>query len=665
MEDQNLQIVLDQSTQATSAVTTWALPEGAIARLGRGRIQEIAFSPDGTTLAVGSCIGLWLYDVSTLIPNDLWDTERGLVSAVAFSPDGVLLATGNGDGDIKIWNVHSHRCVSKILRVGGLISQLVFSPDGRFLAFSGGLCDAVYVWCLETESQIAKFSIEKSWQPRNRPGRIPLSFSFDGKLLAGATPDNTFSIWDVETGETIACSIRHTVPVTALIFSPTRQSLTSGYRNGLLYEWDISKTLKVLGSHFSVLPTYATSHPTLAYLSNGKLLAAGRHGTTIIVWSAKCGEKLGSLKVQEDFSRFRFSPTGSQLVIADTNTIRVWNIEDPAPLDTFIPEHTAVCGAVRFSPDGKTLAAGYWSGGITFWDVERLEPQKAFGEEALNMIRSLDFSPYGNELASGSYDTSIRIWNVEKLDTPIIALTEEQKSAWSVAFAPKGDVLCCGNSKGHLYLWDNHEKFTVLAVRVGKIKSLSVSPDAKHIAITCYDKIAEVWNVESRSRITELSVTPIRNVVKYKGDASQIQKCLKWLEDGKFTPLQIKGAIIFSPCGTIIAGGLFREIRLWDATTYEICTAIRLPHGCQRPEALTFSPCGRYIVSGTSWQGTDKMSIRLWDVATGDNIATFWGHPTDIQDLAFSPDSTLLASASFDGTILLWDVKPYLQNETS
>ena len=61
--------------------------------------------------------------------------------------------------------------------------------------------------------------------------------------------------------------------------------------------------------------------------------------------------------------------------------------------------------------------------------------------------------------------------------------------------------------------------------------------------------------------------------------------------------------------------------------------------------------------------GIKQVAIRLWDVAIGEHLAAFWGHPTDIQTLAFSPDGELLASGSYDGTILLWDVKPYLKNE--
>ena len=62
--------------------------------------------------------------------------------------------------------------------------------------------------------------------------------------------------------------------------------------------------------------------------------------------------------------------------------------------------------------------------------------------------------------------------------------------------------------------------------------------------------------------------------------------------------------------GTVIAGGAFREIGLWDATTYEIRMVICQPQGCQRAEALTFSPCGRYLISGASWQGTISVNFK-------------------------------------------------------
>lgn len=46
-----------------SDVATWALPEGAIARLGRGKINSMAFSPNGQYFVVSTPIGLWLYEL--------------------------------------------------------------------------------------------------------------------------------------------------------------------------------------------------------------------------------------------------------------------------------------------------------------------------------------------------------------------------------------------------------------------------------------------------------------------------------------------------------------------------------------------------------------------------------------------------------------------------
>ena len=665
MEDQSLQIA-SQTTDAHSDLATWALPEQAITRLGRGGTQNVAFSPDDSKLAVASKIGLWLYDVATMNPLALWDTERGLVSTVTFSPDGTLIATSNWDAEVKVWNVQSQQCIFKTTRDGQLDNahQLLFSPDGQRLASSGGRYGTVYVWHPETGKQVAKFTFENAPEKGLRYF-IPLAFPPDGNMLASASPENTFSIWDIEAGERIALFTRHTAPVSALTFSACGQFLVSVDRDGAAYEWDFKEGITTEPSSCSSVPlTYAESRPRpkLVYLTDGTLLAAGVSGNTLTVWDAKRGDKLGTLRNEQRPYRISFSPTGSQLGIIDEDKIQAWNIGEPMPRTAVIRGHTSVCGSVKFSPDGQTLAAGYSSGDIHLRDVQELKLQTTFRCEGLNMIRSIDFSPCGNKLAATSYDKIVRVWDLEKPDAPPAELTGHQAVLYVVAFSPKGGLLVSADSNGVLGVWNvEHDyKLQLFTEETDWIWSIAFSPDGKHLASAHHEKRAQLWDIESGEQITELSANrSSQDVTKYKGNDRQIQRILKSLENDSKYKVSPK-AITFSPDGTLIAGGSGGQIWLWDSITHETRMVICLPQGCGGTEALTFSPCGRYLVSGGWWRGTDKVPICLWDVTTGKNIATFWSHPTDIQSLTFSPDGTLLASGSYDGTILLWDMKPYL-----
>ena len=71
MENKN-SLVSAQISANRDDVTTWALPEGAITRLGRGSVRDMAFSPDGQYFAVGTSIGLWLYEFPRYLR--FWDT---------------------------------------------------------------------------------------------------------------------------------------------------------------------------------------------------------------------------------------------------------------------------------------------------------------------------------------------------------------------------------------------------------------------------------------------------------------------------------------------------------------------------------------------------------------------------------------------------------------
>ena len=663
-------------------VTTWELPEGAIGRLGQGGLRDVGFSPDGSYLAVVTEIGFWLYDTATMAPRALWGTERGMSNVVTFSDNTQWIATGDQDGIVKVWDTQDGQCVTKIdwgsTRRLDDVLHVHFSPDGQHLAASGFGHSAVYAWRTNSETPIASFTVEdsKSDDYRKKDAdydrNFPIDFSPDSNLFAFVSSPDTVTISDINTGEDIAHLTGHTAPVHTLLFSPCGQYLAGANLGATVQVWSIQNESLVMEP-----TTYEGNRVRLAYTADETLRIADVHRDKVVIWDTSKEERLDVFETVGYPDRAsRFSNDGTQFAVCSTRgDVEVWKAGIPSTVALF-SGFKSTAESVAFLQDGSTLVSNHWgTTGKVFWNVASRETQRIFppltGRTSF-FQKGMALSPCEELLAVDTSDANIEVWHIPS-GTLVAELTEHENENHGItlAFSPTGEYLVSGGWADEVYVWDVElwEKQHSLTAHTGSVVDIAFHPDGKLCVTSSRDGTARLWNVESGEQVAPLPLPDVlEDATLYRGEPEEIERVINGgnLEWKRHQHIQ---SIVFSPCGTLIAGGLgtwmaaglTNEIRLWDTATLETRMIILPSQGRIRPWALTFSPCGRYLVSGAWWHpGLDKAPIRFWEIATGEHIHTFWAHSTDVQDVAFSPDGMLLASGSFDGTVLIWDVKPFI-----
>ncbi|RKU20468.1 hypothetical protein C6501_00090 [Candidatus Poribacteria bacterium] len=598
----------------TQEAMQWNLPEDAKARLSKGYIADIKYSPDGKFLAVASGIGIWLYDVTV-------HQEAGLITGntsfqndcLAFSPDGRILVSGNVDGTITLYDRIAGTQKTLIGHNGEYITCIALSPNGKILA-SSNREGTIRLWDAITGE--AKYTLM-------HVAGHNFSFTPDSDTIVVVSNKDRISLWNSDTGEHKKTFDLH--PDCAAIgaaFSPDGITVALGSVDGTVYLYDLN-----IGELKMILSEHEDHVIHLAFSPDGKILATTSYeDETICLWDVHTG------------------------------THRKIRTEHP---------RNAGRGGLAFSPDGKTIASGGGDGTIRFWDAHTGDAKKIFTGHSQE-VRSIAFNPNGDYIASGDASGIIRLWDADTRQ-PIRTLNEPKngqiQSVYSMVFSPDGKTLFCGTDDD-IHIWDAHtgEHKLMLTGHTGFVEHIALSSDGKILASEDGDTI-HLWDAHTGEHKRTLIAKKLIKSITFSPDGkilasgSNDETIRLWdVAIGKNKMVLTEhnewvDGLAFSPDGkTLASGDDDGIIHLWDIDTWK--TKITL-NGHPFLMCLVFSPDGKILASGCA-DGT----IQLWDAHTYEHKKTLTGHITRVNGIAFSPDGKTLVSGCNNGSVLLWEVDP-------
>lgn len=249
---------------------------------------------------------------------------------------------------------------------------------------------------------------------------------------------------------------------------------------------------------------------------------------------------------------------------------------------------------VVFTSDGRTLITGDRNGEVLLWDRETWERTTYLPARSSSAVDSAAGVPFNGTLAV-SPDASLMVTATEN-DGVVTGRDREGKELFVFSYG-------------------------------GPVYGMAISPDGRFLAVGGQKASVLVFDLAGRKPLADLGCDHeyVSNLVFYPDSRTL--------------------AVCYERPGNVI--------KTWDTATWK--ETATFTHSAERFDYhdLVFSPDGKTLVIATS----ESVEIRFLDLETKEVVREFSEHTRGPYQLAFSRDGSLLASASDDGTLRLWDLK--------
>jgi WD40 repeat protein len=649
--------------------------------LGRGIVSQVEWQPNHERLAISSSTGIWFYNADFELERTFRLPEQALTSRelayanLAWSPDGNTLAIGT-DYKIGLWDSESDDF--RILWEGSTVT-VRWSPNGEFIAFvdSDGKVHLIDV-ASATELAVWNMSLYQ------------IEWNFDGTKLLGIhshTEGSRLIVWDSVLIEEVAeLRIPNSAIGNNVLWNPSRNLIAIAAEELIL--WDVEsdeQTIIPIPSHDELL-TFAWSpdgqslaigtdrHLLIANLETDEQLSFDyRQGVRQLVWSPQ-GDRLAvnldggpnhdvqilntsnwQLEMQLSHTANVYTilwDTSGQYLLtrsfdSDDAALRGWDMRTGNLINT-IYEHFRIPNEpnIAWSPDSSQIALNPFPYSAKFAFI--LDAQTSLISQIVrteNMIMGLDWNVQNGLLAILSHETNqyrqdiyqVSIWNPQN-QTEVTRL-EGRGSPWVVKWNPEGTALGLLVGDYSLVLWDisGSEPEILLEGNVAyRIDDFDWSPDGTRIALatTPLDEVEgiDVIDAADGHLVLELSSSD---------------------EPRGLWPRRVD----WSPSGDVITGAITdlagRGTQIfWDVNSREIIG------GRGYGTAFDWHPSGEYVALNINPDDTgegDPQNIYLVNPYDNSTVAVLESGAGHVYLLLWSPDGRKLLSTDSDGLDLIWE----------